>query len=530
MEEEDLILSPSPYDLLFQALTLIPIRHYLIALFVLCTIFFYNFVEFHFLGDAILRYFRCRVNLIYNPDSPLYHGVVSRCRILHGRYVATPWLASPHIQTCFLNFHGLPPVFTYTRQLFLTSDGGTIALDWLTNSDVLDGSLHNKSEITKEDTTPIAVVIPGLTSDSSSAYLKHLAYDTAKTGWNVVISNHRGLGGVSVTSDCFYNAGWTDDIRVVLDYLQHKYPRAPLFAIGTSIGANVLVKYLGEEGEKTPLRGAVAICSPWDLLIGDRFICRTLKQKLYDKALTIGLQGYAQLHEPQFLRLANWEGIKKSRSIRDFDNHATCLVGKFETVDTYYRKSSSTQYVGNVAVPLLCISALDDPLCTKEAIPWDECRANKNIVLATTNHGGHLAFFEGLTGSSLWWVRATNEFLGVLSCSPYMHIQKIVDKRSSGSGKQEPSINQGPYLNIAEDGLVAAVKYEQDTNKTTLKQRGRKPEEDVTKKSFKELCRQTKQSVWWLGYIGMVTSFPLLGMLLNYIFRKKQRPTTTSKS
>jgi len=31
-------------------------------------------------------------------------------------------------------------------------------------------------------------------------------------------------------------------------------------------------------------------------------------------------------------------------------------------------------------------------------------RANKNIVLATTNHGGHLAFFEGLTGSSLWLV------------------------------------------------------------------------------------------------------------------------------
>lgn len=30
--------------------------------------------------------------------------------------------------------------------------------------------------------------------------------------------------------------------------------------------------------------------------IGDRFICRTLKQKLYDKALTIGLQGYAQLY------------------------------------------------------------------------------------------------------------------------------------------------------------------------------------------------------------------------------------------
>lgn len=98
------------------------------------------------------------------------------------------------------------------------------------------------------------------------------------------------------------------------------------------------------------------------------------------------------------------------------------------------------------------------------------------------------------------------------------------------SGKQEPSINQGPYLNIAEDGLVAAVKYEKDTNKTTSNQRGPKPEEDVTKRSYKELCRQTKRSVWLLGYIGAVTGFPLLGLLLNYLFRKKQRPTRTSKS
>lgn len=42
-------------------------------------------------------------------------------------------------------------------------------------------------------------------------------------------------------SDRFYNAGWTEDIRVVIGYLQQKYPMAPLFAIGTSIGANVLV-------------------------------------------------------------------------------------------------------------------------------------------------------------------------------------------------------------------------------------------------------------------------------------------------
>lgn len=45
-----------------------------------------------------------------------------------------------------------------------------------------------------------------------------------------------------------------------------------------------------------------------------------------------------------------------------------------QTVDTYYRRCSSAGYLGNVSVPLLCVNALDDPVCTREAIPWDECR------------------------------------------------------------------------------------------------------------------------------------------------------------
>lgn len=43
-----------------------------------------------------------------------------------------------------------------------------------------------------------------------------------------------------------------------------------------------------------------------------------------------------------------------------------------QTVDTYYRRTCSADYLTKVAVPLLCFSALDDPICTNEAIPWDE--------------------------------------------------------------------------------------------------------------------------------------------------------------
>nr|GFA32661.1 embryogenesis-associated protein EMB8-like [Tanacetum cinerariifolium] len=56
-----------------------------------------------------------RVELTFNTCSTLYHEVVSKCTLLHGRYLSTPWLTSPHLQTTFLRFFGRPPVFNYRR-------------------------------------------------------------------------------------------------------------------------------------------------------------------------------------------------------------------------------------------------------------------------------------------------------------------------------------------------------------------------------------------------------------------------------
>lgn len=427
---------------------------YIVGLTSILIYFLYNFLEMHLIGDLLVGMRRNSVKLLYDPSSNIATHLLPKCEILKGRYWSTSWLCSPHLQTAFLHFFGRPPMFQYRRQIFLAPDGGTVALDWLTNDDIVGGSANLNTLASVHDETPIVIVIPGLTSDSEDPYLKHMVYALAKQGWKTVVANHRGLGGTSITSDRFYNAGWTEDLRRVIAYVHHEHPKAPLLAVGTSIGANILVKYLGEEGENTPLAGGAAICCPWDLVVCDRFIKRSFIQGVYDKILTIGLRGYAQLHQNTVIRLADWECIKKSRSIRDFDNYFTCRIGKFETVDTYYRKCSSVHFLSNVSVPLLCVNALDDPVCTKEAIPWDECRANKNIVLATTLHGGHLAFFEGLMASSIWWVRAVKEFLSVLHSSSLMHTQKKV-QTSGLSSTLASSIDKGPYLNVSEDGMVS---------------------------------------------------------------------------
>ncbi|CAI0439468.1 unnamed protein product, partial [Linum tenue] len=554
--------SDSPYELLFQALSLIPTAHYAALLLALWLVFLYDFLEIHLLRDLATGFRGDPVKLTYNASSELYRAVASKCQVLRGRYLPTLWLCSPHIQTAFLTFFGNPPRFTYKRVMFYTSDGGTIALDWVLHSDG-GGAYTSHAVPQKDDKAPIVIVIPGLTSDSVAPYIKHLVFKLAKQGWNVVVSNHRGLGGVEITSDRFYNAGWTEDSRRIIDHIHQEYPDTPLYVVGTSIGANILVKYLGEETVNVPIVGAVAVCNPWDLAIGDRFITRRFVQKLYDKALAFGLVGYAKLHQTILSRLIDWDGLKKSRSVRDFDYYATCILAKFETVDTYYRRSSSVNFVGNVAVPLLCINALDDPVCTRESIPWDECRMNPNIVLAATQHGGHLAYFEGISASTMWWVRAVSEFLEVLHSSPLKNRPRKVGPCSTTT-PLESKIDQGPYVNLMEDGTVTAVgdiqrdkiaaaqpdhtaeenretitEDEEETSKDAATSKEdpaeSKPEAAASdqkklndliapmKRHITQLTRHSRTSIWLLAYIAIVTTWPVLGSGLFFYLKKKLR-------
>ncbi|KAH7287718.1 hypothetical protein KP509_32G070600 [Ceratopteris richardii] len=426
--------------------------------------FIYRALHFHFLEQLRGGLRGQRVQLVYNSASSLASQILPQCRILNGRYMPTLWLCSSHLQTAFLHFFGRPPQFDYHRKLYRTPDGGTIALDWLfPKSGMKHGNAVTSSDHECSKDTRIAVVIPGLTSDSADAYVKHIVYNLAASGWRVVVANHRGLGGVSITSNQFYNAGWTEDLRRIINNLHRSNPKAQIFAVGTSIGANILVKYLGEEREHTPLGGAAAICCPWDLLVCSRFIAREWIQRFYDKILAFGLRSYAAVHQAAFSQMADWDLIRKCSTVREFDHHCTCVVSKYETVDTYYRQNSSAAYVQSISIPLLCISSLDDPVCTKEAIPWDECRVNANVMLAITRHGGHLSFFEGLTAHSIWWVRATTEFFENLSASSVFHVppQSLIE--SSGRHFSLENLTDGsPYLNVSENGLIASEAIEKE--------------------------------------------------------------------
>jgi len=105
------------------------------------------------------------------------------------------------------------------------------------------------------------------------------------------------------------------------------------------------------------------------------------------------------------------------KGVDDFDLHYTCAIHGYNSVEDYYYHHSCIRYLPQVSVPLLLINALDDPLVAKTAIPMTIHETNDNVIIVTTEHGGHLAWCElegsklGIFPSSFWHEKLTLQFV-----------------------------------------------------------------------------------------------------------------------
>ncbi len=117
---------------------------------------------------------------------------------------------------------------------------------------------------------------------------------------------------------------------------------------------------------------------------------------------------------------------KKDMTLMEFDDTITRLAGgsspmfPFASARHYYAAGSSHNVLDGIRVPFLAISAADDPIAS--TIPIGEAD-NPIVVIAVTNGGGHLGWFEAgkkfgtlerwIRKPVLEWIRAISENLVV---------------------------------------------------------------------------------------------------------------------
>lgn len=167
-------------------------------------------------------------------------------------------------------------VLPSTRELVETEDGGHFSLDWFTESTptatlAATRQTHALVPALREDLRrrPIVLILHGVNDHGQKAYMRHLAHVVCEEkSWRAALMTFRGCGDLTLTSPYAYDASNTADLSLAVDTIHGRFPDAPLFLVGFSLGANVMVKYLGEtqEAAAQKVTAAVSISNPWCFL------------------------------------------------------------------------------------------------------------------------------------------------------------------------------------------------------------------------------------------------------------------------
>lgn len=331
-------------------------------------------------------------------DSERNRAILAKLGRLKEPYRVVQGLGNGHVETIFAAFFRSSPMVEYNRDLILcTTDGGCVALDWPVKGEE-GGQIWTWDELPED--APVVVLFPGLTGGSGDSYVKHMVLSCRKNGMRAVVFNSRSTADSPVTTPQFYSASFTGDAQDVMMHVHAKYPESLLFAAGWSLGANILVRYLGEAGVDTPVKAAISLCNPFDLTLSDRNFQNGFN-RIYDFKLGSTLSKMFKKHMHLFDGLEH-QGFKpriaaQAYTIRDFDDAVTRVSFGFDSVDEYYEWSGSCHVIPRVRIPLLCVQAADDPIAPEQAIPYDHIQFNDNCILVVTPNGGHLGWISGET-------------------------------------------------------------------------------------------------------------------------------------
>jgi predicted alpha/beta-fold hydrolase len=308
-------------------------------------------------------------------------------------YRAPLWLPGGHAQTVWPALACPRPTVQYRRERWNTPDGDFIDLDW--------------TDAPQTRTSALVVLFHGLEGSSGSHYARALMHATHRRDALGVVVHFRGCSGELNRLPRAYHSGDSAEVDWVLRRLRSRVGDClPLFVVGVSLGGNVLLKWLGEQGAQARwIQGAVALCPPQDLHAGavalsggfSRMYARNFLGSLRRKSLMLA-QRHPGLLDP--------DRISGARDFFDFDEHVTARLHGFASAMDYWQRSSCRQFLGGIRVPTRVINSLNDPFLPAASLATPK-EVSPDVTLDYPRHGGHVGFATGAPPGRLDWVPDT---------------------------------------------------------------------------------------------------------------------------
>jgi predicted alpha/beta-fold hydrolase len=293
------------------------------------------------------------------------------------------WLRNPHVQTLVAaqkprrldyGWRSWEPV-----EISLGKDGRILAeASWQPG---------NKAAI------PVLILIHGLEGSARSHYMMGLSKKAFARGFHTVRVNLRNCGRTEHMTPTLYCAGLSQDVGSVVEHLRHKCGMEAIYAAAVSLGGNVLLKFLGEQGDQGGgyLRAAAVMSPPIDLAAGAQKIGER-SNWIYQRRFVSSLIKRMRRKAALFPGIADMSRVERTRTIYEFDDIVTAPHFGYGRADDYYRLASSAPLLRHICVPTLIIQAADDPLIPFAAFQSSGIEQNPALTLLATKHGGHAGF------------------------------------------------------------------------------------------------------------------------------------------
>lgn len=314
-------------------------------------------------------------------------------------FQAAWWLRSAHAQTVGGKLLRPRVAVRLRRERIDTPDGDFLDLDVTADA---EGKVDR----------PLVVVLHGLEGSARRRYMLLTYRSLQQHGMEAVGLNFRGCSGEPNRALRSYHSGETGDLRSVVELLRQRWPGRPLGAVGYSLGGNVLLKFLAEEGEASPLRAAVAVSVPFDLAAGARATEHGLMGRVYSLYFLHGLRRKIRQKATLLAGAIDVDAALRARTLRAFDDAATAPLSGFADAQDYYRQCSSGPRLPEIRTPTLIVHARDDPF-QRDGLPEAAVRDNPAITARFTRRGGHVGFVAGPPWAPRFWVeREIARFLG----------------------------------------------------------------------------------------------------------------------
>jgi uncharacterized protein len=284
-----------------------------------------------------------------------------------------------------------------TRERLVTPDGDFVDLDWLPG----------------RPGAPVLLVLHGLEGTGRSHYVAGLFDQARARGWRAAVLWFRSCSGELNRLARFYHSGDTADLDCVLRVLVEREPEIRVGAVGISIGGNVLLKWLGEQGDGAPkaLRAAVAISVPFDLAQCARVMDQGFQKAVYTASFMRSFRAKTRAKARAHPGFVDLEAALRARTFAAYDRAVTAPLHGFADEVDYWTRASSGPYIARIRRPTLLINALDDPFIPAASLP-DRAVLPECVQAEFVANGGHVGFVEGPPWRTRSWAeRRAAEYL-----------------------------------------------------------------------------------------------------------------------